>query len=108
VAYPAPVHQYLSPNDNRLHGAAKARWRNSRVDFKNDVESSLMLLHDLDVDLTEYGETWFKRNILELNSRSARELIRGRSGERAQVDADRLLAYRMFVGLNAEGGPGAP
>ena len=108
VAYPAPVHQYLSPNDNRLHGAAKARWRNSRVDFKNDVESSLMLHHDLDVDLTEYGETWFKRNILELNSTSARELIRGRSGERAQVDADRLHAYRMFVGLNAEGGPGAP
>ncbi len=23
VAYPAPVHQYLSPNDNRLHGTAK-------------------------------------------------------------------------------------
>jgi hypothetical protein len=105
VAYPAPVHQYLSPNDNRLHGTAKARWRNSRVDFKNDVESSLMLLHDLDVDLTEYGETWFRRNILDLNSKSARELIRGRSGERAQVDADRLHAYRMFIGLNGEGGP---
>ena len=107
VPYPAPVHQYLSPNDNRLHGTAKARWRNSRVDFKDDVESSLMLLHDLDVDLTEYGQTWFKQNILELTSRSARELIRGRSGERAQVDADRLLAYRMFIGLNAEGGPAA-
>lgn len=105
VAYPAPVHQYLSPNDNRLHGTAKGRWRNSRVDFKNDVESSLMLLHDLDVDLAEYGETWFKRNILELTSRSALELIRGTSGERAQVDADRLQAYRMFIGLNAEGGP---
>lgn len=108
VPYPAPVHQYLSPNDNRLHGTAKARWRNSRVDFKDDVESSLMLLHDLDVDLAEYGETWFKQNILELTSRSARELIRGRSGERAQVDADRLLAYRLFIGLNAEGGPSAP
>ena len=106
-AYPAPVHQYLSPNDNRLHGTAKTRWRNSRVDFKNDVESSLMLLHDLDVDLAEYGETWFTRNILELTARSARELIRGRSGERAQVDADRLQAYRLFIGVNAEGGPAA-
>lgn len=106
VAYPAPVHQYLSPNDNRLHGSAKARWRNSRVNFKNDVESSLMLLHYLEEDLTRYGETWFKKNILELTSKSARELIRGRSGERAQVDADRLQTYRMFVGLNAEGGPG--
>ncbi len=107
VAYPAPVHQYLSPDDDRLHGTAKARWRNSRVDFKDDVESSLMLLHDLDVELGEYGEIWFKRNILGLTSKSARELIRGRSGERAQVDADRLLAYRMFIGLNAEGGPAA-
>lgn len=106
VPYPAPVHQYLSPNDNRLHGTAKARWRSSRVDFKNDVESSLMLLHYLDVDLIEHGGTWFKRNVLELTSKSSRELIRGRSGERAQVDADRLQAYRMFMGLNADGGPG--
>lgn len=107
VSYPAPVHQYLSPNDNRLHGAAKARWRSSGVDFKDDVESSLMLLHDLDVNLAEYGETWFKRNIMELNASSARDMIRGRSGERAQVDADRLHAYRRFIGLNDEGGPTA-
>ena len=45
VSYPAPVHQHLSPNDNRLHGTAKARWRSSGVDFKDDVESSLMLMH---------------------------------------------------------------
>jgi hypothetical protein len=108
VPYPAPVHQYLSPNDNRLHGTAKARWRASGVDFKNDVESSLMLLHYLDMDLRANGKTWFKRNILDLTAMSTRELIRGRSGERAQVDADRLQAYRRFMGLNAEGGPGVP
>lgn len=51
VAYPAPVHQYLSPNDNRLHGSAKTQWRNSGVDFKDDVESSLNLLYYLDNDL---------------------------------------------------------
>ena len=50
VSYPAPVHQHLSPNDNRLHGTAKARWRSSGVDFKDDVESSLMLMHYLDTD----------------------------------------------------------
>jgi hypothetical protein len=106
VAYPAPVHQYLSPNDNRLHGTAKASWRSSRVDFENDVESSLMLLHYLDRDIKDHGATWFERNILKLTSKSARELIRGRSGERAQVDNDRLEAYRIFMGLNVEGGPG--
>ena len=108
VPYPAPVHQYLSPNDNRLHGTAKTSWRNSGVDFKDDVESSLLLLNHLDVDLAAHGATWFKRNILELNAESARELVRGRSGTRAQVDSDRLYAYRLFAGLDPiqAAGPG--
>jgi len=105
VAYPSAVHQYLSPNDNRLHGTSKAAWRASRVDFKNDVESSL-LLHYLDADLIHHQATWFERNIMTLTTKSARELIRGRSGECAQVDHDRLQAYRTFMGLNVEGGPG--
>ncbi|MFZ0255994.1 MAG: hypothetical protein WAN46_10155 [Gammaproteobacteria bacterium] len=105
VSYPAPVHQHLSPNDNRLHGTAKARWRNSGVDFKDDVESSLLLLSYLDADLTAHGVTWFKRNILDLTAKSARELIRGRSGKRAQVDYDRLCAYHIFAGLDVTGNP---
>lgn len=99
VSYPAPVHQHLSPNDNRLHGTAKARWRNSGVDFKDDVESSLLLLNYLDVDIAVHGAKWFKRNILDLTAKSARELIRGRFGKRAQVDYDRLDAYHIFAGL---------
>jgi len=105
VSYPAPVHQYLSPNDNRLHGTAKSSWRNSGVDFKDDVESSLLLLNHLDVDLAAHGAKWFERNILGLTAASARELIRGRSGRRAQVDYDRLSAYRIFAGLDPRGGP---
>jgi transposase len=104
VAYPAPVHQHLSPNDNRLHGTAKASWRNSGVDFKDDVESSLLLLNHLDVDLAAHGARWFERNIVGLTADSARELIRGRSGNRAQVDNDRLDAYRIFAGLDEKGG----
>lgn len=100
--YPAPVHQHLSPNDNRLHGAAKARWRNSGVDFKDDVESSLRLLHDLDTTLEAHGATWFARNILDLTAKSAKELIRGRSGQRSQVDYDRLYAYKSFAGLDVK------
>ena len=99
VSYPAPVHQYLSPNDNRLHGTAKAIWRNSRVDFKDDVESSLMLLNYLDINLTAHAATWFGRKILDLTAESARELIRCRSGKRAQVDCDRLCAYLIFAGI---------
>ena len=105
VPYPAPVHQHLSPNDNRLHGTAKAKWRNSGVDFKDDVESSLLFLSHLDADLVAHGATWLKRNILDLTAKSARELIRGRSGKRAQVDYDRLDAYHIFAGLEATGRP---
>ena len=103
VSYPAPVHQYLSPNDNRLHGTAKASWRNnSGVDFKDDVESSLLLLNHLDINLMAHATTWFGRNILDITADSARELIRCRSGKRAQVDYDRLHAYLIFAGLQED------
>jgi hypothetical protein len=73
------------------------------VDFKDDVESSLLLLSHLDVDLAANFATWFKRNIWDLVAKSARELIRGKSGKRAQVDYDRLYAYHIFAGLDAMG-----
>lgn len=101
VAYPAAVHQYLSPNDNRLHGTAKASWRTSGVDFKDDVASSLLLLNHFDVDISTHGANWFKRNITELTQKSAFELISGRSGKGAKVDQDRRYAYRAFAGLDA-------
>ena len=105
VSYPAPVHQYLSPNDNKLHGTAKARWRNSGVDFKDDVESSLMLMNYLDIDIRKHAKTWFQRNILDLTAESAIEQIRGRSGQKWQVDYDRLCAYRIFAGLEPKAEP---
>ena len=69
------------------------------------VMSSLSLLSHLDADLKAHSATWFKRNILSLTAESARELIRGRSGQRSQVDYDRLYAYRNFVGLDVKVGP---
>jgi hypothetical protein len=75
------------------------------VDFKNDVESSLLLLSSLDADLAAHGVTWFKRNLLDLTAESALELVRGRSGKRAQVDYDRLYAYHIFAGLDVTGKP---
>jgi hypothetical protein len=41
--YPAPVHQYLSPNDNRLHGVAKARWRSKVTNWKDDVRNTFIV-----------------------------------------------------------------
>lgn len=61
--YPADVHQWLSPNDNKLHGAAKARWRASGVDLKNDVEACVVLLKYLDEETTKSSGLWFKQNM---------------------------------------------
>ena len=62
-------------------------------------------LSDLDADLAAHGVTWFKRNLLDLTAKSAREFIRGRSGKRAPVDYDRLCAYPIFAGLEVTGNP---
>lgn len=60
--YPAPVHQFLSPNDNRLHGAAKQRWRAAEIDFSDDVVSSLQLLYELDHIKPMLVKKWFNTN----------------------------------------------
>jgi hypothetical protein len=100
VPYPAPVHQYLSPNDNRLHGTAKRSWRESGIDFKDDVQSSLLLLNHLDIDISKQGAKWFQRNITALTKETALELISGRGGKGADIDHDRRYAYRFFAGLD--------
>ena len=101
VPYPAAVHQYLSPNDNRLHGTAKQSWRLSGVDFTDDVSASLFLLNLLDVDIQTHSKTWFSRNILNLTKESARNLITGRSEKKEEIDEQRRCAYRDFASLNA-------
>lgn len=50
VSYPAPVHQYLSGNDNNHHSSAAATWRGMRLDYSDDVKASIALLHCLDCD----------------------------------------------------------
>ncbi len=72
------------------------------MDFKDDVESSLMLVNHLDIDLKRHAKEWFKRNVLDLTAESAREQIRGRSGQRSQVDHDGLSAYNVFAGLDSK------
>ena len=67
LQYPAAVHQFLSPNDNKLHGAAKQKWRNMGLDFSDDVASSIALLSCLDASSKDVS-MWFDAN-LQLSSR---------------------------------------
>lgn len=62
--YPPAVHQYLSPNDNRLHGTSKASWRKNIKDFLDDVNASLYLMSCLDDDIAAYSKKWFDNNLI--------------------------------------------
>jgi hypothetical protein len=75
VTYPAKVHQYLSPNDNPLHGTSKQRWRSCGVDFSDDVRSCLALLDFLDRDIIDHSKKWWERNLLKITEEGVNELI---------------------------------
>lgn len=89
VEYPAAIHQYLSPNDNTLHGAAKSIWRNSEHyegDQVTDVRSSLYLLSQLGRFEPKVVSGRFQKNFFldklmtNITKDECRELI-GNSGE---------------------------
>ena len=91
------MHQYLSPNDNRLHGTAKRSWRTSHIDFTDDIRSTILLLHLLDHHLVQYGLTWFQRNMSKLKEADVSALIGGKP-KRSNLSAERLEAYYLAVG----------
>jgi hypothetical protein len=104
-SYPPAVHQYLSPNDNCLHGTAKQRWRHSGVDFHEDVEASLQLLNYLDCDIDALGKHWWDRNLLKLTTTSVEELIAGTARRRAELNKKRLHNYHTFMKEESAGRP---
>lgn len=112
VAYPAAVHQYLSPNDNHFHGAAKKKWRESGIDFSDDVLSCCALLHFMD-DTTASVPAWFDAN-MQLGKRKTdlagvESLIKGTGIEDSKFHRRCLREYRTFEYGDARGGvPDAP
>jgi len=72
--FPAAVHQFLSPNDNRWHGMAKAIWKARIKFFQNDVMSSLFLLSQLDIG-AKYGPHWFNKNMQIDEARVSLEIV---------------------------------
>ena len=70
LQYPSIVHHFLSPNDNRLHGAAKKKWREMKLDYTDDVMTSIALLRCLDDSNGNVG-SYFERN-MQLGSKKPR------------------------------------
>ena len=97
--YPAAVHQYLSPNDNRLHGTAKKVWRESDIDYKDDVKSCIFLLHRLDNDIHTQSRMWFDRNMIELKESDVEGLIGSAGGKFSNLHKSWLREYRVWMGL---------
>ena len=68
ATYPPAIHHYLSPNDNRLHGAAKGKWRGicAELGWGKDkvVEGDTFLLGVLTRASSQAICGYFQRNIL--------------------------------------------
>jgi hypothetical protein len=103
LCYPANVHQWLSVNDNPLHGLSKGSWRTSGVDYSDDVDSCLMLLSLLDRDIINNSKFWLKRNILELKEEAVGALISSRGSKKSHLHKSWLRAYRISIGQDARG-----
>lgn len=74
VVYPSCVHEYLSPNDNSLHGC-KSTWEREYHKFESSVEASLRLMQLLDLDTVKHSKGYFKRNQFDLTETSVAEII---------------------------------
>jgi len=99
VFYPAAVHQYLSPNDNRLHGTAKKVWRESDIDYKDDAKSCIFLLHCLDNDIQTQSKMWFDRNMIELKRSDVERLIGSAGRNFSKLHKSWLRVYQLWMGL---------
>jgi transposase len=102
ICYPAAVHQYLSPNDNRLHGTAKKIWRESNIDHKDDVRSSLFLLHCLDNDIQTHSRIWFDRNMIQLNKSELEKLVGSLGGKFSKLHKSWLNKYCEWINLEVQ------
>jgi hypothetical protein len=103
ITYPPREHQYLSPNDNSLHGTGKQSLRTSGADYSDDVDSCLRLLHYFDRDTVKYSAHWFRKNILDLTDDNVAELIAARSPKMSHLHKHWLRSYRIFKGEDARG-----
>ena len=102
--YPAPVHQHLSPNDNNLHGSAKASWRAMVDNFDDDVDACCLLLNHLDYDISHHSKSWFVRNMMGATQESTSLLISGASAGRHSINNERKRNFRIFLGEDARDG----
>ena len=100
--YPSIVHQYLSVNDNALHGTSKQSWRTCGVKFSDDVESCICLLSFLDRDLIKYSQYWWDRNMISITEEGVKELIKVGPCKLSHLHKSWKRSYEEFMNENED------
>lgn len=84
--FPSAVHQYLSVNDNKWHGVAKQRWREIGLNWKDDVNATLALLHCLSEVPQSQIDSWWEANMgLSKGGMSFDEALAAVGGEKIRL-----------------------
>ena len=104
--YEPIFHHYVSPNDNKLHGVAKNRWRERFQNFSDDVHSSIALLSFLD-SANEHSAEYFARNFQygpAYDYQVSRDLVDQLcNSEAEEIDLKLMVGYRMWAGMDGRG-----
>jgi hypothetical protein len=104
--YPACVHQLLSPNDNKFHGEAKAKWRAGVRDWSDGVDVTLRLMHELDNVPGKHVRSYFSKNFCLQSSNLTVEEVKAhilKTGKKfAPVHKAMLASYRSRFLENQE------
>ena len=97
--YEPAVHMWLSPNDNKVHGVAKQKWRSEVDDFSQDSESTCNLLYNLDnvsgVSIRDFFAQNFLLRCPEPSLENSLGVISRRPKNKANFYIKCLEAYRQ-------------
>ena len=106
IRYDAAIHQWLSPNDNRLHGSGKKIWRELGIDYSDDPLALITFLWSLDEVMGNVSK-WFNNNLqldrLAPHVEAVADLIRGHNVEADGLYDECRWEYRFVAGLDPRG-----
>ena len=100
IKYPPAVHQWLSPNDNRWHGAAKQKWRSMGIDFKDDGLALIALLYCLDETVGD-ARKWFQTNLQVRSESPSKEDVAKLIGSKKLIENRYLMECRRDYRIRA-------
>lgn len=120
VEYTAAIHEKLSPNDNKAHGIAKAKWRAAHPREMGNLESTLFLLKECQVISEDVIKGFFEKNFMldtlprKVTQKECEDLLANTSGlpdsrqtylEKARLMYEKFRRETPIRGLGVKVGP---